>query len=250
MNRIGATLMGTAAALACAVAPLTAQTWTSWTNNTTCASDNWCGDLSGTDIGFSATSISGGQLTGAGGTDYWSPADAYLQGGIVNAPDAGGNLAFIQMNDAFSGTITFGSVVHNPLVAWISVGQSGIPIELNFGNSPFTLISDNTTADIGAGSCPYYTCGTNNVGINNTSSALIGTEFSGVMEFLGDYTSISFTGGAPAGATTPPDEFWYGFTVGINGPESATPEPGTMAMMATGLVGLMGAGIRRRRRNR
>lgn len=227
--------MGTAAALACAAAPLTAQSWTNWTSNTAgCdgGSASWCGTLSGGDVSYTG-GTSGGQLSNGTGTDYYSPSGAYTQGGLL-APDAFNNYGFIQIIDPTTGAINFSTAIVNPLIAFISVGAPSTGVTFTFTNlqaDGFTVLSNNNT------DCAFWGCGS----YSTTTNSITGNEFSGVIQLNGTYSSIDFS--------TTPFENWYGITVGENVPTTATPEPGTMAMMATGLVGLMGAGIRRRRRN-
>lgn len=61
-----------------------------------------------------------------------------------------------------------------------------------------------------------------------------------MIEFLGNYSSITFT--------NPVDESWYGFTLGVAGiavPPTSTPEPATLALVATSLA-LLGFARRKR----
>lgn len=217
-NAAAALLLG---ALLAAPSAVTAQTWTSW--NTA-----WFGTLGSSSVSWTGPST-GGQLTGAGGIDYWA-GGAYTQGGLTN-PDVGNNYAFIQEVGPFSGTIDFGQAVVNPYIAWISVGQGGTPVDLNFGGAAFTVLSNNNTI------CPYWGCGS----YTATSTDLTGVEFSGTIQFLGTFSSLSIS--------TKDNEDWYGFSVGADAvANSVVPEPASLTLLSTGLVGLFGAGLRRRRR--
>jgi PEP-CTERM motif-containing protein len=237
-------VMGSLAAALVAATPslASAQSWTDWTTG---SAGSFGGTLFGSSVTFTGGNIGGqldngtnvtGTLTENGnGNNYFSfnSGNAYNQGGLT-VP----GLGLVQFNGASaSNTITFGTAVVNPFLAFVSVGQGGDPVTYDFGSNVFTMLSDNTSG----GNCAYWGCGTNSVGVGNSASILMGTEFSGTVQFIGTFSSISFT--------TDPGENWHAFTVGAAAPASVTPEPATMAMMATGLVAMAGAGIRRRKRS-
>jgi len=67
-----------------------------------------------------------------------------------------------------------------------------------------------------------------------------GGEAHGVLQLTGSFTSITFT--------DTQNEYWHGFTMGIEGlapPTTAVPAPGTLALFGLGLLGL---GFARRRK--
>lgn len=228
-----------AALFAAAPSVASAQTWTDWTSGSAGA---FGGLLFGSAVTFTGGNV-GGQLDNGtdvagtlsqngNGSNYFgfNSGNAYNQGGLT-VP----GLGMIQFNGATRlNTVTFATPVVNPYFAFVSVGQPGDPVTYTFSDI-FTLLSDNTSA------CAYWGCGTNSVGVGNSGSVLVGDEFSGTIQFAGTFSSISFA--------TDPGENWHGFTVGALAPSSVVPEPATMAMMATGLVAMAGAGLRRRKRS-
>jgi hypothetical protein len=67
------------------------------------------------------------------------------------------------------------------------------------------------------------------------NNAITGNEGNGVIEFIGNYSSITFT--------NPVFENWYGFTLGVAGlavspPPPSAPEPATFVLLGVCLVGL------------
>jgi hypothetical protein len=204
-------------------ATLSAQTWTSWNS---AAGNVFNGTLLGTSVTFTGNYV-GGQLTGAGGTDYFSPNGAYTQSGLTS-PDAGGNYGFIQFDPPVRGQFTFGAPVTNLYLALISVGQPGYPVTYTFDHA-FTVLSNNNAA------CAYWGCGS----YSATSLTLTGSEFSGTLQFAGALNELTLS--------TAPNENWHGVTVGADA-VSVTPEPATLWLMGSGLAGFAGMAHRRRRR--
>ena len=71
--------------------------------------------------------------------------------------------------------------------------------------------------------------------LGNTVS---GNGGNGVVQFTGTFSSITWT-------NTP--EYWYGFTVGMNGGEPVIPEPTSLLLLGTGL-GVIGLAAWRRKK--
>ena len=212
-------------AMVAAAPKLQAQTWTTWTSATPGVFN---GMLFGSSVTYFGDYI-GGQLSDGTGTDYYNPQGAYTQDGLT-APDAGNNFGFIKFDEPVRGTIHFASPVTGLYMALISVGQVGDPITYDFNDS-FSVLSNNNTQ------CAFWGCGS----YTTSGNSLTGTEFSGTIRFDGTVSDLTFT--------TSPDENWHGITVGADAlATTTTPEPGTVSLMATGLVGLVGAGYRRRGR--
>jgi hypothetical protein len=236
------------------LAPVTlqAQTWTNWTAATCGSSGSWTGSIGTTVVTYSGACI-GGQLSNGTGTDYYSPQGPYTVAGYT-LPDAGNNYGFIQFEQPYSGSLTFSTPVTNPILAFISLGNPGLGVTFTFTQpggaaQAIYVLSDDHCA--GPGGVPpadpaYFSCGSYTTGSTDggtTTNTLTGSEYSGLVELQGTFTSVNFTSAT--------DEYWYGFTVGTNAPNvvtSVTPEPATMSLMAMGLVGLVGVGSRRMRR--
>ncbi len=208
-----------------------AQTWTTWL---TANPGDFMGTLLGTSVDFFGPYAAGSQLSCCG-TDYFSPNDPYTQGGLTS-PDQGGNVGFVQLVEPTSGTIVFGAPVTDLYLAFISVGQPNVGVTYTFDH-PFTVLSNNN--------CPtaaFWGCGSYSV----LGNSLTGFEFSGTIQFTGTFDELTLT--------TDPREDWHGITVGIDQvapPREivGTPEPATISLFATGLVGVAGAARVRRKRS-
>ena len=221
------------AALATALATCSAQAatidWTDWSSNT-------AGSLSGgITVAYSGEEI--GLITSA---DYYNPGVSnYNSGGattccdtlwfrtttfadgstVANTPNTAYN-AIKLIGSGVTDTITFSEAVLNPVISIWSLGNANTPAQFVFTSLVPVLIATGTTAinDWQGGD-----------GVLTVSGDTVsGVEGNGTIEFLGTYTSISFT------STT---ENYYGFTVGIAGP-SAVPLPSTWLMLLSGLVGV------------
>lgn len=226
-----------AASLSAAVAlpsALSAQTWANWTAGDVGAG-TMAGALGATTISY-AGSFQGYQLsdgitrTGSVGGSYYCDTDffcltaPYTSAG-VSAPT---NHGFIQYTSTGRGTVTFGTAVTNPLIAFISVGQPSVPVRYNFFGNSFTVLSDNSTNNAAWGTGGYSTAG----------NILNGNEFSGTIRLNGTFTSFDIE--------VMDAESWHGFTVGVEN-VGVVPEPSTYALMGAGLLAV-GFAARRRRK--
>ena len=214
------------AVVAVVAAPSTAsaQSWTQWTSG---GAGAFNGLLFGSAVTFAGGNIDGQLFNGGGSsfdaTNYFNPPNAYNQAGLT-VP----GLGMIRFNGASAvNTVTFANAVVNPYFAFVSVGQPGLPVTYSF-NAPFSVLSNNNNPN-----CAFWGCGTYSLGTNSFT----GNEFSGTIQFLGTFSSLTFS--------TTPGEFWHGFTVGAD--ESVVPEPATMSLLATGLIGMAAARRRRKR---
>jgi PEP-CTERM motif len=165
-------------------------------------------------------------------TNYpsWTPTSSYIGGVVGNAPPAANNSIQIEGGSPITETITFSSKVADPIFAVWSLGQPSSPASFDFtASEPFSVVAGGPSAEFGGN--PLTVSGNN----------VLGAEANGVIQFNGDFTSITFT--------TPSFENYYAFTVGEDqtltsqlpgGPTgpSTVPEPGTLSLFALGLGSL------------
>ncbi len=199
--------------------------WTDWTSTAATAS-SVTGSLTvgSTTIGVAYTGPYQFAQT-SGGTNYWVPS-AYTSAAVDNGPP---DSDIIALNAGGTKTITFSQSVHNPLIGLVSWNGNTV----DFG-APIAVLS------YGPG---FWGNGTPVV--NGSGTGFFGAgEVHGVIELLGDFTSITFTDTS---------ENWHGITIGVLGvtdPQctagtTCIPEPGTLGLLGGALAAL--AGIRRKR---
>lgn len=203
-----------AAALAAPAAFAAPAYWTDWTSEMSTASGVAGSITSGANtVGVTFTGLySFAQLSG--GTFYWTNPAIYTSATVDNAP---ATVDLIGLNRGGSKTITFSQSVHNPLIALVSWNGNVV----DFG-APITVLSEG---------CGYWGCGTALLNAGGTGFTGAG-EMHGVIELIGDFTSITFTDTS---------ENWHGFTVGIQGltdPGTGVPEPTSLALIGGALAAL------------
>ena len=146
---------------------------------------------------------------------------------VNNAPQPSNNILKIFGGDPnATQTLTFSQAVVNPVFAIWSLGQGGIDASFNFNQTP-VFVAGGPNAEYGG------------VAISVSGNSVHGQEANGTVQFLGTFTSISWT--------NPIFENWYGFDVEIQS-VSAVPEPSTWAMMILGFAGVGFMAYRRRNR--
>ncbi len=182
-----------------------------------------------------------------GGTDYYTNQNGvrdpdrspYTSPDVSNIP-TGTDIIGLQ----FAGvqTLTFSTPVANPVLAFVSLNSNSLLFSENF----YILSSGDP---IEGKDCGYWGCGI-------LLAQTVGSEFEltgigephGVILFLGVYSSISWR--------STNDEFWNGFTVGVQGTAAEVyppnplpnrvPVPTTMMLLALGLPLVRRSGLIKR----
>ena len=185
------------------------------------------------------------QITG-GGVDYWqnnrsgrNPATSpYTSTQVDNIP-TGTDIIALQ----FAGlqTLSFSQAIANPLFSFVSLNGNGYAFDRDFDILSVSGVDGND--------CGYWGCGSVSktvvdLGGGNFEYQLIGSgEPHGTIRFTGAFDTVTWRSLS--------NENWNGFTVGIEGTAEEVfgqpvPEPGTLVLLASGLVGLVAYGRRRR----
>jgi hypothetical protein len=170
-----------------------------------------------------------GSFLGVHANNIWNPASTYQSAQVDNAP----NYEALQLVGESNMTyrVTLSEAIKDPLMAVTTLGSGGDPATYVF-DSPFTILSQGPTCCWGSGTL-----------VQQPGNILEGREGAGTLQFLGTYSSFSWT--------VPDPEFWHAFTFGIRTTEalepSPVPEPSILPMLLTGLA-VMSVGVRCSRR--
>ena len=211
----------------------TLYTYTDWTSATD-SSGATPGSASGTlTFGSNVVNVGyAGEVTFAQinniGTNYYNLPTDFTGSVVANAP--GPDIIALQEASAFTDTLTFSQPLVNPVIDIVSLG-AGNTVGYNFNATPI-ILSQGTDDWGGCDTC-----------LSVSGNTVDGAEGTGAVEFVGSYSSIAWT---PTGG-----EYWNGVTVGAaaigtGGGTTATPEPGSLLLVGSGITGLVGM-LRRRR---
>ncbi len=159
------------------------------------------------------------------GTPTWTPTSTWADGTILsNGLTPNNNVMMIFGGTPTVNTLSFSQPVIDPVIAIWSLGS------VVQGPASFVFTGYNPQLVVGGPSSEY-----GGGPLTLSGVTVSGLEGNGSVQFLGTYTSISWT--------NPQFEDFYGFNVGILG---VVPEPSSYLLAALGAIGLWFARTRRR----
>jgi hypothetical protein len=214
--------------------------WTDWLTSSSTSGFTAEGTITtgGSSVEVSYNNPNGvGFYQHSGGTDYWQNARSgrdpstspYTSADVDNIPT---DTDIIALQYAGPQTLTFSETIANPLFSYVSLNGNGYSFDQDFEILSFGDPSDGNT-------CGYWGCGTSSknvvdLGGGNFEYQLLGTgEPHGTLQFTGAFDTVSWYSLS--------NEYWNGFTVGIEGTEEevfGVPAPSTLALLLVSLLGL------------
>jgi hypothetical protein len=215
----------------CAVGSAAPIFWTDWTGTDT---DPGTGFRAQGTLATSTASVNVtytnplgvGFYQSSGGIDYWVPrtpaSNSPYTSAAVDNPPPGTDIIALQF--AGNQTLSFSQTIANPVFSYVSLNGNGYA----FLNQDFDILSFGAglgAAAPGDNSCGYWGCGTSSkrivdLGGGNTEYQLLGTgEPHGTIRFTGAFDTLTWRSLS--------NEFWNGFTVGVQGTASEVFPPGT-----------------------
>lgn len=224
--------------------------WTDWLTSDVTSGFTASGEITTTtstvDVTYS-NALGVGFYQPSGGIDYWKPnggvrnpaISPYTSSAVDNIP-TGTDIIALQF--AGSQTLSFSEEIANPVFSYVSLNGNGYAFDQDFEILSFGDASDGNE-------CGYWGCGTStksivDLGGGNFEYQLLGTgEPHGTLRFLGAFSTVTWRSLS--------NEFWNGFTVGIQGTAEEvfpTPIPGALPLFLSGLIGL-GVFARRRKQS-
>ena len=177
-------------------------------------------------VNFEALQADGsyGSYLGVTGSNLWQPATTYESTQVDNAP--GFEALQLVGTENMTYKVTLSEAIKDPLMAISTLGSSSDSATYVF-DSPFTILSQGPTCCWG---------GDDDNLIVKPGNVLEGWEGAGVIQFIGTYSTFSWT--------VPDPEYWHGFTFGIRTTERlepddpSIPEPASLALVVLGLLAM------------
>ncbi len=205
--------------------------WTSDTLSTGSTNGSVAGTIAtsqGTvNVTYSGDVVAPTQINNSGNDYYTAWQSVYTNAVVSNSPT---NVDVIALSEAssYTDTITFSTAVTDPILDIVSLGaaKDEVTVSYLFSATP-VLLSQGPGWYRGCSTC-----------LSVNGNTLIGMEGDGVVEFVGTYTSISWT--------TTGAESWNGFTLGAA--DDSVPEPATWIGLL--IASMLAVPFVRRRKNR